>query len=180
MKKQLSQPDYESLAELRRQIRCFLHFSEQAARNSGLEPHQHQFLLTVRGLPARVRPRVGEIAERLQIRHNTAVELANRLVHGDYIRRHRRLDDRREVLLSLTPKGERILRQLSLHHKNELHLQGPLLLKALRRVMQHAPATRRHSRAVASAKLASSKTTRRHSRAVASAKITSSKKKRGR
>jgi DNA-binding MarR family transcriptional regulator len=128
--------DYQSLAELRYQIRRFLRFSEQAAHEAGLEPRQHQLMLTLRGLPPETRPRIGELAERMQIQHHSAVELVNRLAAGGYVRRHRGSEDRREVLLSLTPKGERILRKLSLHHKNELRTQGPALVSALKRAMQ--------------------------------------------
>jgi DNA-binding MarR family transcriptional regulator len=134
----LTAGDYESLAELRHQIRRFLHFSEQAARKAGLEPRQHQLLLTVKGLPRNVRPRIGELAERLQIQHHSAVELANRLVSGGYVLRRRSSGDRREVLLELTAKGERILRMLSIHHKQELRTLGPALLNALTRVMPGA------------------------------------------
>src|ERR1700746_1162097 len=47
----LTLSDYQSLAELRYQIRCFLAFSEQAARAAGLEPRQHQLMLGLKGLP---------------------------------------------------------------------------------------------------------------------------------
>jgi DNA-binding MarR family transcriptional regulator len=136
MEKSLTLADYESLAELRYQIRRFLYFSEQAARDAGLEPRQHQLMLTLKGLPAGTRPRIGELATRLQIRHHSAVELANRLAAGGYVRRHRGGEDRREVLLSLTAKGEKILRELSLHHKAELSTRGPALVAALKRAMQ--------------------------------------------
>lgn len=128
--------DYESLAELRYQIRRFLHFSEQASRKAGLEPRQHQLMLTIKGLPAGTRPTIGELAARLHIQHHSAVELVNRLASGGYVRRHRRAEDRREVLLALTPKGEKVLRELSLHHKAELRTQGPALVAALKRAMQ--------------------------------------------
>jgi DNA-binding MarR family transcriptional regulator len=136
MEKELTQSDYQSLAELRYQIRKFLHFSEQAARAAGLEPHQHQLMLALKGLPKGIRPRIGELAERLQIQHHSAVELVNRLATGGYIRRHRGDEDRREVLLAVTSKGERVLRELSLHHRGELRLQGPALVNALRWAMQ--------------------------------------------
>src|SRR5580692_10672203 len=136
MEKSLTLADYEALAELRYQIRRFLHFSEQAAREAGLEPRQHQLMLTLKGLPAGTRPRIGELAERLQIQHHSAVELANRLAAGGYVKRHRGGEDRREVLLSLTPKGEKILRTLSIHHKDELRMQGPALVAALKHAMQ--------------------------------------------
>jgi DNA-binding MarR family transcriptional regulator len=131
----LTLADYESLAELRYQIRRFLHFSEQASRKAGLEPHQHQLMLALKGLPTTVRPRIGELAERLQIRHHSTVELVNRLSAGGYVRRHRGGADGREVLLSLTAKGEKVLRELSLHHRAELRMHGPALIAALRRVI---------------------------------------------
>jgi len=132
----LTLSDYEALAELRYQIRRFLWFSEQAARAAGLEPRQHQLLLGLKGLPAKARPTIGELAERLQIQHHSAVELVNRLSAAGYIRRARAGEDRREVLLSLTPRGEKVLRKLSLHHRAELRSAGPALVKALRRAMQ--------------------------------------------
>jgi DNA-binding MarR family transcriptional regulator len=129
-------PDYESLAELRYQIRRFLHFSEQAARAAGMEPQQHQLILAIKGLPQGTRPRIGELAQRMQIEHHSAVELANRLAARGFIRRKRGGLDRREVLLSLTSKGEDVLRQLSIHHRKELLTQGPYLVAAFRRAMQ--------------------------------------------
>jgi DNA-binding MarR family transcriptional regulator len=136
MERSLTLADYQSLAELRYQIRRFLRFSEQTAREAGLEPRQHQLMLTLKGLPVGTRPRIGELAERLQIQHHSAVELANRLAAGGYVKRHRGGEDRREVLLSLTPKGEKTLRTLSLHHKDELRMQGPALVAALKHAMQ--------------------------------------------
>ena len=133
---ELTLADYASLAELRYQIRRFLSFSEQAARAAGLEPRQHQLMLGLKGLPRAVRPTIGELAERLQIQHHSTVELVNRLSTAGYIRRTRAGEDRREVLLSLTPKGERVLWDLSLHHRAELRSAGPALVKALRRAMR--------------------------------------------
>jgi DNA-binding MarR family transcriptional regulator len=135
MEKALSLADYQSLAELRYRIRRFLHFSEQASRMAGLKPHQHQFMLALKGLPGSIRPRVGELAERLQIRHHSTVELVNRLSAGGYVRRNRSGEDRREVWLSLTPKGEKVLRKLSLQHRTELRLHGPALIAALKRAI---------------------------------------------
>ncbi len=138
MDRSLTTADYEALADLRYQIRRFLHFSEQASRGAGMEPRQHQLMLALKGLPAGVRPRIGELAERLQIQHHSAVELVNRLARGGYVKRQRAGGDRREVLLSLTPKGERVLRELSLHHREELRMQGPALIGALKRAMSRS------------------------------------------
>jgi DNA-binding MarR family transcriptional regulator len=134
----LTLSDYVSLAELRYQIRCFLSFSEQAARAAGLEPRQHQLMLSLKGLPNNARPTIGELAERLQIQHHSTVELVNRLSTAGYVRRKRDGADRREVLLTLTPKGEKVLQELSLHHRAELRSAGPALVEALRRAMRGA------------------------------------------
>jgi DNA-binding MarR family transcriptional regulator len=142
MERALTLADYVSLAELRYQIRRFLHFSEQAARMAGLEPRQHQLMLALKGLPGSVRPRIGVLAERLQIRHHSTVELANRLSTGGYVRRHRMGEDRREVWLSLTPKGEKVLRELSLHHRTELRLHGPALIATLRNAIHMSKSSR--------------------------------------
>jgi DNA-binding MarR family transcriptional regulator len=131
----LTLEDFASLAELRYQIRRFLRFSEQAAQKAGLKPRQHQLMLALKGLRKGVRPRVGELAERLQIQHHSTVELVNRLALGGYIRRRRAGHDRREVLLSLTPKGDKVLRELSLHHRAELRMRGPALISALKQAI---------------------------------------------
>lgn len=138
MKDPLTPTDYQVLAELRYEIRRFLHFSESAARAAGLEPHQHQLMLALKGLPGDVRPLVGELAKRLQIQQHSAVELANRLEAGGYIQRLRAEQDRREVLLVLTSRGEKVLQKLTLSHRSELRERGPALVTALMRAMRPA------------------------------------------
>ncbi|MGA2414599.1 MAG: MarR family transcriptional regulator [Candidatus Sulfotelmatobacter sp.] len=134
--KKLTLSDYQALAEFRYCIRRFLHFSEQVVKQAGLERGQYQLMLAIKGLPPGVRPRIGELAHRMQIRHNSAVELVNRLEAGGFVHRTRAQGDRREVLLALTPKGEKILGQLALHHHEELRSAGPELVATLRRIMR--------------------------------------------
>lgn len=136
MKQDLALSDYQALGELRYQIRRFLHFSEQAARAMDLEPQQHQLMLALKGLPEGMRPTIGTVAKRLQIQHHSTVELVNRLSLGGLVKRSRAGEDQREVLLLLTPKGEKVLRELSLGHQAELRTQGPALVAALERAMQ--------------------------------------------
>ena len=133
--RKLTLADYQALAEFRYQIRKFLHFSEEAVHAAGLERGQYQLMLAIKGLPEGVRPRIREVANRMHIQHHSAVELVNRLEAGRYVRRERAHDDRREVLLALTPKGERVLEELALHHHEELRSAAPSLVAALRRVM---------------------------------------------
>lgn len=123
--------DYQALASFRYEIRRFLNFSEKAARAARMEPHQHQALLAIKGLPVGRRATVGVLAERLQIQHHTTVELANRLERKGLVRRSRNGADRREVLLGLTPRGERLLKDLTVAHRAELRSAGPKLLRAL-------------------------------------------------
>ncbi len=127
--------DYAALAEFRFQIRRFLHFSETAARQAGLEPQQHQMLLAIKGLPSRERPTVRALAERMQLQHHSTVELVDRMERAGLVERQRNDQDRREVLVTATAKGERLLRDLSLHHQDELQETGPALATALRRLM---------------------------------------------
>jgi len=126
--------DYESLAELRYQIRRFLRYSEEAARAAGLEPQQHQLLLAVKGLPDDRQPTIGVIAERLQLQHHSAVELVDRSVQRGLARRVRSTEDQRQVLIRLTAKGERILRDLSMHHRDTLREAAPMLVQVLNTV----------------------------------------------
>jgi DNA-binding MarR family transcriptional regulator len=134
--KRLTLSDYQALAEFRYQIRKFLHFSEKAVQASGLERGQYQLMLAIKGIPEGVRPRIRELANRMQIQHHSAVELVNRLEAGGFVRRDRAQDDRREVLLALTPKGEKVLAELAMHHHEELQSAAPKLVTALRRVMK--------------------------------------------
>ena len=134
--RKLTVADYQALAEFRYQIRKFLHFSERAVEGAGLERGQYQLMLSIKGIPPDMRPRIRDLAEMLQVQHHSAVELINRLEARGYVTRERSLEDRREVLLALTPKGEKVLAELALHHHEELQEAAPELVAALRRVMK--------------------------------------------
>jgi DNA-binding MarR family transcriptional regulator len=131
----VSLSDYQALAAFRYEIRKFVAFSESAARAAGIEPQQHQLLLAVRGLPAELRPTIGAIAERLCVQHHTTVALVDKLEARGLLSRERGLDDRREVLLRLTAAGERLLRQLSALHRDQLRGVGPSMVTALRAIL---------------------------------------------
>ena len=131
----LTLDDYRALAEFRFQLRKFFHFSEQAARVASLEPRQYQLMLAIKGLPDDCRPRIRDLAGLLMVEHHSMVELVDRLVAGGYVRRSRGDKDRREVLVSLTVNGERVLRGLALSHHSELSSLGPALVAALERII---------------------------------------------
>jgi DNA-binding MarR family transcriptional regulator len=128
--KRLSDADYTALADFRHAIRCFLEFSENAAAAEGLTPQQHQALLVIRGTPGSM-TNVGRLAERLRVKHNTAVELAQRLEAAGLVSRQSSEDDKRAVLLSLTNLGSTKLETLSLIHRRELGHLSPEILQLL-------------------------------------------------
>jgi len=134
---EISTAGYRRLSEFRYRIRQFLHSSEEAARSKGIEPQQHQVLLAVKGLPEGTRPNVTTLSQRLCLRHHSTVELLDRLVeHGAVTRRHSD-EDRREVLIELTPHGEELLHQLSVLLWQELKVSGPALSESLSAVLTH-------------------------------------------
>lgn len=128
--------EYRGLAEFRRLIRKFLHFSEATAREQGIEPQQHQLLLAVQGLPEGVKPTIREIAGRLFLQHHSAVELVNRLETRGAIARQPGEEDKREVWVRLTPDGHELLRGLALAHRTELETSGPELSRALHALLR--------------------------------------------
>jgi DNA-binding MarR family transcriptional regulator len=127
----ISSAEYRSLASLRYEIRKFLAFSEQAARDAGIEPQQHQLLLALRGLPKGSRPTIGTMAERLCIQHHTTVALVDKLEDRRLLERERGTKDRREVLLRLTLGGSALLQRLSAIHREQLQHVGPAMVSAL-------------------------------------------------
>lgn len=133
----VSEVGFRRLAEFRHRIRQFLHFSEEAARSKGIEPQQHQLLLAVKGLPKGIRPTVTALSERLCLRHNSTVELVDRLVEQGAVRRRQGDEDHREVLVELTPHGETLLHRLSVLHWEELRTSGPALCESLRDLVEH-------------------------------------------
>jgi DNA-binding MarR family transcriptional regulator len=135
--KKLASIDYFALADLRYEIRRFLTFSERAVHAAGIEPQQHQALLAIKGLRPESNATIGVLAERLQIRHHSSVELSRRLEARGWIHRQRNDADRREVLLRLTRRGESLLRKLSIAHRGELLTAGPRLIRALQTATGH-------------------------------------------
>ncbi len=127
--------DYQALAEFRYEIRKFLIVSEKIARTAGLHPQQYLMLLAVRGLPAEKEPTILVLSERLQIRHNSAVELIDRLAKRGLIRRDRSREDSRKVLVQLTPAGSTLLEKLVRKRFDELVRSHPVLVKALNQIM---------------------------------------------
>ncbi|MDE1905588.1 MAG: MarR family transcriptional regulator [Rhodospirillales bacterium] len=122
----LTDEDYQTLAAIRLALRRFMHFSEDAAKNAGLTPQQHQALLTIRAAPEMVLA-IGELADLLVIQPHTASELADRLGILGLVQRQPDEKDRRMMKLHLTPAAEEALLSLSVAHRTELRRLRPLL-----------------------------------------------------
>jgi DNA-binding MarR family transcriptional regulator len=126
---------YRALAELRHQIRHFLSEGDRAARAAGLEPQQYLLLLMIRGLPDGQAATIRTLADRLTLKHHSVVELVDRLEGNGYVRRARARDDRRNVLVSMLPRGERMLEEVARQRINELRSNGHELVRAIDRLL---------------------------------------------
>ena len=127
-----------TLAEFRFELRRFLHFSERAAEQAGLHPQQHQLLLQVAGAPEGAVVTIAYAAERLGLKHNSAVELVGRSEHEGLLTRTVDPGDKRRAILRVTRKGKHILGKLTGDHARELNELPPRLALALEQIKLHA------------------------------------------
>jgi DNA-binding MarR family transcriptional regulator len=133
---EITTDEYRALAELRYRIRHFLREGDAVAQAAGLEPQQYLLLLTIRGLPAGKEATIRTLAERLALKHHSVVELIDRLETHGYVRRSRGRDDRRRVLVSMLPRGERLLEQVARHRIEELRATGHALVRAIDKLLE--------------------------------------------
>ncbi len=139
MTAEITTDEYRALAELRYRIRHFLREGDAVAQAAGLEPQQYLLLLAIRGLPAGAEATIQTLAERLVLKHHSTVELIDRLETHGYVRRSRGRDDRRRVMVSLLPRGERLLEQVARHRIGELRSNGHALVRAIDQLLQKPP-----------------------------------------
>ena len=116
----LTKQDFEALARFRFGIRRYLRFSEETVRRHGVTPQQYQLMLAIKGFPGREWAMVRELADRLQLRHHSVVELVNRAQSQGLVCRTTDPDDARAVRVLLTDQGEQLLGRLSALHRDEL------------------------------------------------------------
>ena len=125
---------YEALAELRYLGRKFLRFSKDLLRAKvGLNPEQYEALLAIKAFPGKSLT-ISQLSERLQVKHHSAVNIADRLSERKLIRRQAGEQDRRERHLELTDKGEKLIEELATVHYTELSNRREEMIKALRRL----------------------------------------------
>jgi DNA-binding MarR family transcriptional regulator len=138
----LDDAGYIALAEFRYQLRKFMRHMEERVRDLGVNPQQYQLVLAIKGLPPGHAPTIGRLAERMQLNHNSMVELADRSEKAGLLRRGRAGLDRRQVILSITGDGEALLRKLGSAAREELVDSGPSMIRALQRLRLDRAATR--------------------------------------
>jgi DNA-binding MarR family transcriptional regulator len=129
-----SKGEYEILAEFRYALRHYLRFSKNTIETAGITLQQHQAMLFIIGYPGREQVTIGELAERLQVRHHSAVGLVNRMEEQGLVERRQNSEDRRQVLIGLTKKGIEVLESLTSLHREELRQLGPQLCAMLEKI----------------------------------------------
>lgn len=120
MKPLVDQETIQDLARFRYNLRRFLRFSEDAARDCGVTPQQHQLMLGIAGITESGAASISELAEFLQEKNNSVVGLVERAMQSGLVRRRNATSDRRLVMVSLTSRGKEILSRLTLLHKEEM------------------------------------------------------------
>jgi len=133
----MSGDEYRALAELRYRIRQFLREADAVARAAGLEPQQYLMLLAIRGLPRGDEATIRTLAHRVVLKHHSTVELIDRLERRGYVCRRRGRDDRRLVMVSLLPRGQRVLETVAKHRISELRSNGRQLVHAIKQLLEH-------------------------------------------
>jgi DNA-binding MarR family transcriptional regulator len=132
----ITENEYLALAELRHRIRRFLQEGDATARHAGLEPQQYLLLLAIRGLPAGKEASIRALADRLSLRHHSTVELIDRMEARGYVKRMRGREDRRQVLISLLPRGEKLLEKVVEQRIIELRANGYELVQAISALLE--------------------------------------------
>jgi len=139
---QITIDEYRALAELRYLIRRFLQEGDATVRNAGLEPQQYLLLLAIRGLPTGQQATIRTLADRLSLRHHSTVELIDRMEAHAYVKRTPGREDRRQVLVQLLPRGEKLLEQVVDKRMIELRSNGRALVDAIGALLEPAKTKR--------------------------------------
>ena len=135
MAAKITDGEYHALSQLRFLIRKFLQEGDATARDAGLEPQQYLLLLAIRGLAGQ-EPSIRALADRLALRHHSTVELIDRLEAHGLVKRTRGREDRRQVLVSLQPRGEKLLEKVVAKRIVELRSHGHALVAAISKLLE--------------------------------------------
>lgn len=123
-----------AMADFRYELRRFLHFSELSAEAQGISAQQYQLLQAVEAISPEMRVSISTIAERMLLRHNSAVELVDRAVRLRLVERLADEDDLRRSIVVLTEHGRKVLMQVAATNLAALETAGPAMMQALVRL----------------------------------------------
>ncbi|VTU17507.1 Organic hydroperoxide resistance transcriptional regulator [Variovorax sp. SRS16] len=121
----MREAELRRLAAFRVALRQFEFFSEQVSGELGLTSQQYQALLVTLGDEGAVPFTLKVLAQKLNIKHNSAVGLVDRIEQLGLVVRRSCEDDRRSVRVELTERGKMVLNQLAIQHRRELHRVAP-------------------------------------------------------
>jgi len=128
--------DYDALAAFRYAMRKFLRFSKDALAAARLTTEQYEALLAIKTRSNSTGITVGELSERLQVKHHTAVSLLDKLVARRLVVRQRASKDRRQVHIKLMPRGSSVLARMAALHRREIRYRSSEMIQALRRLQK--------------------------------------------
>ena len=123
------------LAEFRYQLRRFVSFSEAASESAGISAQQYQLLQVVATVPEGQESSISYIAERMVVRHNSAVELVDRAEKAGLVQRVADPNDHRRSLVETTSRGNDLLAQLVPIHLAEVRTENGELLRSLQQLI---------------------------------------------
>lgn len=133
------------VAEFRFRLRRFLSFSEAASEELGIPAQQYQLIQVIAAAPGGTPASITYIAERMLLRHNSAVELVDRAERSGLVRRVADETDHRRSLVEITAEAHAVLMQLVAKHVAELQKEGPALIRALREIIGDNAASKRRA-----------------------------------
>ena len=126
--------DYVRLATFRYLLRKFLRWSKELLATVDLTAEQYEALLALKAFSPKGGLLVGELSERLQVKHHTAVSLINKLLQRQLVTKKPGTTDRREVRVKLTSSGTTLVARLAALHRDELRRRSAELIAALRQL----------------------------------------------
>jgi DNA-binding MarR family transcriptional regulator len=137
LKSPLDPDDYDALASFRYAMRKFLSFSRRVLLTEAkLTVVQYEALLAVKAFAGSSGLTIGDLSERLQVRHHSAVALVAKLVKRGLVDRKPGATDRRQVFLRLSSEGNHVLEKAAIIHRREMRDRSAEIIEALLRLQK--------------------------------------------